>query len=431
MNKIKLAAVFAAGSVCLSLFAMPGTAGAEEAFAKNCVLTVPGGLNSFDIGFQDPVLARYFLADRTNKTLDVVDTSKTCGNGLAVTQPLPKVFVGVQANGENGPNGVITANNHTEVWAGDGTDSSGPHAGQSSVKAINLSTNAVTTIYIPHGTGRADELCEDPQHHLVLIANDRAADKLLTFIDTHTKTVVKQIKLDAVDPNSQGVNAINGIEQCQWSPRTNKIYLNVPRATVKGTAGPGVVLMINAGSMKIEKIFNVPSPCVGNQGMAIGPGRQILLGCSNAGTGSVIINELDGSLIASVDGLNGNDQVWYNPGDDHYFLAASNHTGGPVLGVVDAANEAGPVADANATTAAGSHSVASDPVHNQVFVPGNNAAAALCGGSTGCIAVFTTTSDDPGICVAEGAPVISMAGGEPSFLRAVCPPGTTFPGGPK
>ena len=53
--------------------------------------------------------------------------------------------------------------------------------------------------------------------------------------------------------------------------------------------------------------------------------REILLGCSNAGKGSVIINERNGDLVRSLAGLNGNDEVWYNPGNNHYFLAGSNH----------------------------------------------------------------------------------------------------------
>src|SRR5262249_9909643 len=93
-------------------------------------------------------------------------------------------------------------------------------------------------------------------------------------------------------------------------------------------------------------------------------------------------------------------------------------TGGAILGVADADG----VEDASATSAAGSHSVAVDPVLNQVYVPGNKAATAICGTTTGCIAVFTTTGDDRGICVAEGAPVISVTGGEKRFLRVGCPP---------
>jgi len=202
---------------------------------------------------------------------------------------------------------------------------------------------------------------------------------------------------------------------------------------------PGAVLEINPASMKVQKVFPIESgfvagppatgDCLGPQGLAIGPHREILLGCSNAGKGSVIINELDGSLVRNLPGLNGSDEVWYNPGDNHYFLAGSNHilpgpppTANPILGVVDKSPDPNDNEDANVTTAAGSHSVAADPVKNQVYVPGNNAATALCGGSTGCIAVFTAANDDPGVCSGPGTPAHGQGKqGDPGFLRNVCP----------
>src|SRR5882724_10356050 len=94
-----------------------GTAfAADETFTKTSIIAVPGGLNSFDIGFVDPQIGRYFLADRTNKTVDQVVTSTN-----AISQLAKGSFVGVQAGtNTSGPNGVITANNHTEVWAADG-----------------------------------------------------------------------------------------------------------------------------------------------------------------------------------------------------------------------------------------------------------------------------------------------------------------------
>jgi len=87
--------------------------------------------------------------------------------------------------------------------------------------------------------------------------------------------------------------------------------------------------------------------------MAIGPAPQILLGCSNSGTDSVIINENDGKLVAELSGQSGSNQVWYNPGDNQYFLASvvdTNRNGG--AGILDL--------PANSTR--GSHSVAADPV---------------------------------------------------------------------
>jgi hypothetical protein len=419
---------------------VPGTAFAEETFSKTSTITVPGGLNSFDIGFVDPQLGLYFLADRTNKTVDQVVTSTN-----TISQLAPGSFVGVQpGSNTSGPNGLITANNHTEVWAADGVlvDSvTGLVTQASRVQVIDIKTGKVTHTIDNGGQRRADELCEDPQQHLVLLANDDDRDLFLTFISTETYKIVGKIYLDGSDRNAQNVKATNGIEQCQWSPRTRKFYLAVPEVAGTGNNSvPGAVLEINPASMKVQRVFPIESrsvlgagpDCLGPQGLAIGPQREILLGCSNAGAGSVIINELDGSLVQNLPGLNGNDEVWYNPGDNHYFLAGSNHnlskpTSGPILGVADQSADNG-TEDAAATTAAGSHSVAADPVKNQVYVPGNKAATTLCGGSNGCIAVFTTTNNDPGVCSGPGTPANGQGKqGDPVFLRHVCPDNNGHP----
>ena len=106
-SKIRLAALLAA--IAPAMLAMGGTTTADEVFTKTAVISVPGGLNSFDIGFVDPQLGLYFLADRTNKTIDQVVTSTN-----AISQLAPGAFVGVQSGTDtSGPNGVITANNHT------------------------------------------------------------------------------------------------------------------------------------------------------------------------------------------------------------------------------------------------------------------------------------------------------------------------------
>ena len=139
--------------------------------------------------------------------------------------------------------------------------------------------------------------------------------------------------------------------------------------------------------------------------MALGPFPQALLGCSNAGPNSVIINLNSGSIIRTLAGEAGADESWFNPANNQYFLGSGNHltaVGGstaPILGVVDAT---GKRPDFSPTTAVGSHSVAADPVKNQVYVPINNnpaqgGASGICGANggsnaNGCIAVFTTIS---------------------------------------
>lgn len=421
-----------------------GTAFAEETFQKTSTITVPGGLNSFDIGFVDPQIGLYFLADRTNKTVDQVKTSNNTITQLAVGS-----FVGVQpGTNTSGPNGVVTANDHREVWAADGVlcGACGPTdlvSQTSRIQVIDIQTGKVTHTIDNGGQRRADELCEDPQHHVVLVANDDEKDLFLTFISTESYKILGKVHLDGSDRNAQNIKATNGIEQCQWSPRTRKFYLAVPQ--VGGTPGandtPGVVLEINPASMKVQKVFPIEfgfvgasgaltatADCLGPQGLTIGPQREILLGCSNSGAGTVIIDELDGSLVRNLPGLNGNDEVWYNPGDNHYFLAGSNHTGGAILGVVDQNPDNGNE-DATAATAAGSHSVAADPVNNQVYIPGNKAATTLCGGATGCIAVFTAANDDPGVCSAPGKGAHGKGNkGDSVFLRQVCPDNNGHPG---
>ena len=72
---------------------------------------------------------------------------------------------------------------------------------------------------------------------------------------------------------------------------------------------------------------------------------------------------------------------------------------------------------------------------NQVYVPINGSragASAICGaGVTGCIAVFTTTGDDPGLCNGPGTPAKGKGKkGDPVFLRQVCPNNNGHPSRP-
>jgi hypothetical protein len=144
--------------------------------------------------------------------------------------------------------------------------------------------------------------------------------------------------------------------------------------------------------------------------MAVGPDHQIGLACG--GANALIIDDRTGDPVAGgvLTGEGGADEMWFNPGDNHYFFA---QTGARALGVVDAGPP--PSLDASATTGNGSHSVAAEPHRNQVYVPirGNNgtvppstgaAASSICSkakdvfgnagsDALGCIAVYTAPRD--------------------------------------
>src|SRR6266436_3354204 len=173
----------------------------DEVFAPTAQITLPSPQNitRFDISFVDPVIGQYFLADRTNKAVDVVDTAtNTLVTQLKATPP----FAGFTGNNDtSGPDGVITVG-HKEVWAGDGN---------STIKVISLLTGATTHVINTGGKNRADELCLDPRDKLVLMANDAETPfPFVTLISTETYSVLKTIVMNGT---GGAPKATNGIEQ--------------------------------------------------------------------------------------------------------------------------------------------------------------------------------------------------------------------------
>jgi hypothetical protein len=456
MSKAKLLACLVGAGVSCLLGVAAGSA--EETYTVKTVVPVPGGLTSFDIAFVDANINTFVLADRTNKSIDAVDTTSNMVTHQFTASPPFRGVVASPANA-SGPNGVIIVDQR-EIWATDapvlscsGTPQVCTVVTPSSIKVIDMATGATTAVIPNGGARRADELCDDVKHEMVLAANDDPIDNFLTFINAETHSIIGTThKLDGSDPNFKitltptpaGTTnvAADGIEQCKFNPRTGSYYLAVP-ATVVTTAagnqpGPGVVLKISRQEpFHIEETITVPAStgCQGPQGLAIGPRHEIQLGCG--GANSVIIDDRSGpsaTIIAQQNGEGGADEVWYNPGNNTFFIARS---GAGQLGVWDAGgNESkAPQADADVATTIGSHVVAADMLRNQIYVPvrANTVAgtcttagcATLCGaaGSTaaasGCIAVLTAPKDDE--CLAQGMPVLDHDDGDdPVFMRTRC-----------
>jgi hypothetical protein len=417
---------------------------ADEQFAPTAVVQLPDGqiLSAFDISF----------VGAENHTLAVA-ASRVIGSGGAfgtviivntalnlVTKELIPTggFVGdcsvpPARNTYSGPNGVtvIEKGRNADVWAGDGPVFNTPCVPASglktpsTVKVFDLHTGATKAV-IPTGNGmpgtvgqrRADELCYNPVSDVVLIANDDPLDNFITFIGEDSYKVLQHIRFDGTDPNA-GTDPTtghpilaNGIEQCVFNPRDGKFYINIPNTGPATLASPlpGLTLRISGEApFHVEKVFTFAAStgCGGASGLTVGPDHQLGLACG--GANALIIDDRTGLPVKGgvLTGEGGADEVWYNPGDNHYFFGIS--TPG-VLGVVDAGPT--PSLDSSATTAAGSHSVAADPIRNQVYVPirGNNGTTppsttgkicstakdvfALAGSDAlGCIAIYTAPHD--------------------------------------
>lgn len=385
--------------------------------------TTAGAMYSFDISFVDQSIQTYFLADRSNKAVDVVNakTNQFRGQIFGNFKGFTPCSTPAGANDCAGPNGVVSAFPWLFV-----TD------GGSRVVSFDLRHNPPTLVSdvttSPGDPKRADELAYDPQHGVLLVINNADDPPFGTLIRVNQSngqlTVGQRITFDA----AHGVDARNGAEQPVWDADLNRFFLSIPQI------GPlpqnGGVVRINPFSATIEATY--PVQFCGPAGLALGPKQDLFIGCNTvfdtqgnvwdpngsvpADPRDVIIKASDGHLDATIFGVGAGDEVWFNPGDGNYYatgsgspqrpLPAATAKGSTPAGVVDSKDEqlvqlfptynvpAGPGHPAGT-----SHSIAANSKNNFVFVPlpANNAvlspdATQNC--LTGCVAVFAHPDED-------------------------------------
>ena len=184
-------------------------------------IPIPGAaLHGFDISWVDADTQRYYLADRSNSAVDVVDAK----NGTFLKQ-ISGGFAGVKFNASgaanndiSGPNGVVTSGRWLFV-----TDA------PSRVVSINLNTDLIVdTVFTSASLNRADELAYDPDSGTLLVVNNADDPPFATMIkvnkSTGKLTPGAKITFDA----AHGVDATNGAEQPVWDKATGKFYISIP-----------------------------------------------------------------------------------------------------------------------------------------------------------------------------------------------------------
>lgn len=439
ISKYGLAAALA------SVLLVPGGALAQPQGPVSLQFTVPipptptnktGGMYAFDISWINQSTQTFYLGDRSNAAVDVVDAA----SGTFISQITAKpAFAGVALNtngtannNASGPNGVATGiiDGQTCLFVGD----TGTTAGKTHGRVVSFKLPAGTQVsdVSTGGTFRADELAFDPKDSLVMVANNAETPfpfaTLLKVSNSCKLTIVHKITFN---PKS-GVDATNGAEQPVWDPATGLFYQSIPQT------GPnpqnGLVIAVSAAG-KIVSRFHVDlcQPA----GLVLDPvNGDLLLGCSSvfdtAGglwTGAdantatpyqVVMDPTDGFIQAYVPGIGGSDEVTYNANDGNFYTGSSgspyaphavvgsppppaDDQGAAVLGIIDGGSfslrqqvptfnvpnviDAGPPVKTVHVSGA-SHSVAADDRNGWVFVPApaNNA---LPGCLTGCIQVFS------------------------------------------
>ena len=414
--------------------------GAPTTTQTRCVtaIQIPGNaLRSYDISWVNPERHEYYLGDRSNNGIDIIDTKS-----LTFKRTI-KGFVGVKLNAAgtavnnniSGPDGV--ASHGRWLYAGDG---------DSTLKVVDLDApvggEIKQTLQTDPGAAaakrtRLDELALTTNGNFLIGANNAADPPFVTLFKTNgdaatsNVSIVQKIVIDnSIVPEGAGL----AIEQPTWEPRTARFYTSVPTIANNPVgcnygqlAGPitcsgglmitdplhptATVGAYNSGTHTgIVKLRTAQGGC-GPNGITVGPHRDLLLGCTEAnlpsGVTTLIVNAR--TLVQTiVTGLVGSDEVWFNKGDRRYYTASNRDlTGGAQvaqLGVVDARTK---TLIEKIPQSSGSHSLAADEERNLIFVPqsapvrivgagGDTTAVGegICGSTNGCIAVYASRRDD-------------------------------------
>jgi len=354
------------------------------------VIPIPGFKDathsaSFDIGWTDR--GKYYFADRgptatayggCHGRVDVIDAKND-----TLLDPICG-FVGNVGGGISGPNGILVLHTHgrSELWVGDGN---------STVKVVDLDAQAIADTISTGGTKRADELAYDSKNHIIVVANDADDPAFLTFISQETHAVLGKLAFDGVS----APKATDGLEQPVFDKSTGKFYQAVPETPEN--EGGEIDVIDPVGRVVTDRF---PLEACNPHGLTVGPrnhnhGHNLLVGCSKrtpTSAVSIVMDDTNGDIVATITQVGGSDEVWFNKGDNRYYLAASNcgsFCNGPVLGVIDAETNEW---IENVPTATGAHSVAVNPRNNHVFVPRGPVSGP--GSTDPGVAVYGTEDED-------------------------------------
>jgi hypothetical protein len=326
----------------------------------------PFGLVS-DIVFVDPVSHRVLLADDSNTFGGItgqVDAWDTLSN----------VFVGGMSGGftgitgfpgsfdQLGPDGVLV-DDQGQIWAGNG---------DGTVKAGTISNMSEIASVTTGSAHRADELAYDPVDHEILVTNPSDSPPFVTVISDPAGGpfgVRAHIGLGKKVP-------LDSIEQPKYDPITGRFLVSVRQVFAGDTQGE--VAAINPVTLKAERPIRLTVNC-NPAGMALGPGRDVLLGCDSFPP--VIIDRVTGALepisFGSFPATCCADEVWFNPGDGRYYAAEFGNPNGtgsnPVVTVIDGQTRQVlaeiPIRNSSGQPDPAFHAVAADPNTNHVYVP--------------------------------------------------------------
>jgi len=385
------------GALC-GLAATLGLAGPADAgpLTYNLVTTMPvpptaantqpgGAFTSFDISWFDPLTNADYVADRSNAAVDIFSAASLSliGRAPGFTGQIPAAAGG---NAASGPDGVLVANTGVAntLFAGNGN---------STLLSFNVANPASPTPLFPPvntgGTLRVDEMAYSPTTHLLLAANNADTPAFGTLFNAQTGAIVHG---NIVVPGAVG------LEQPVWNPNTGTFFISVP--SFGGGANPGGVAEIKPDGT-IGRIYDFSTFGITScspTGLALGGSGNLMVGCGNHQTQTVVLNPAGtGSIVTTIGQISGSDEIWYDPHTHAFYVTGVNAANDRVFDVIGDTSFA--VLDSVSLAALGAnvnaHSITVDLFNGDVFVPLEGTTAAggtdtLC--PLGCVAVFAPST---------------------------------------
>lgn len=405
------------------------------------VVRVPDNpIVSADIAWVDPSTERYYLADRSNAGVDVINVETGLYEGrVGGMVGLVAAPNGSTAANGSGPNGVVVAPNR-RLFAGDGNstlrvadvDPDSPNY-LSILHSIDTSvTDSGSASFCDDGTtnghwcGRADELGYDPRHHLILIANNAPfspthVDPILCASGPHSHCPVEPYAtLLSADPPYSILKVFSfanagGLEQPLWDPGLSRFWITVPGVA---PAGSPRVVRIDPTTRSIDKTITISCTGLGLTnnpsitGIALAPFQHLLVSACGF---PIDVDAISGNARLITTQVGGGDEVWFNSGDGRFYVTGRDAKNVQQLGVIDAEDDAllqlipvsaGPLTPVGTALTSGRNPAAFSEA-NRVFVDTPVTAAIAAGTAKddstctkfgvigrGCIAIYAHSGED-------------------------------------
>jgi hypothetical protein len=265
------------------------------------------GLNGFDISWVDNSAQRYYLSDRTDNAIDLVDAATDTFLGFIAkgqctgSRPCPGHPKDLRHC--SGPNGVTT-DDLGHVWARDG------NGNVIEASATQPGTDVIRKIPTG-GHFRVDEVAYDPVDHILMASNDGDSPVFLTCIWVTDGRVLGHYKYPADQ---------DGLEQPAWNRETGWFYQNVP--------GPKNRIDVFDPHHPPNPIMSFPVDCKGGlldltlSGLAVGSNGRLMTVCGTVGGKS--LDPRTGRVLKTIPQVDDADEVWYDPGSNSYYFAQSH-----------------------------------------------------------------------------------------------------------